>query len=105
MKESCKPYTAFVCSEGLFAFNKMPFGMVNSGSTFCKMMRKLLDGLDGVDNFVDDVLDFSGTWEVHIGSLRLLFERLRQAHVTARPSKCKLGYTEMDFLGHVVGEG
>ena len=41
VRQECKPYTAFVCSEELFSFNRMPFGMVNSGSSFSKMMRKL----------------------------------------------------------------
>ena len=56
------------------------------------------------DNIVDDVLDYSNTWEDHIKSLKLLFQRMRTSHLTARPSKCKLGFTSMDFLGHVVGD-
>ena len=58
----------------------MPFGMVNSDATFCKMMRKLLNCLDEVDNFVDDISDFTETWEFHIECLRKLFERLRAAN-------------------------
>ena len=52
MKESSKPLTAFITSEKLFAL-KMPFGSVNSGVTFCRMMRVLLKG---TDNFVDDII-------------------------------------------------
>ena len=105
VKEECIPYTAFICSEGLFAFKRMPFGLVNSGATFCKMMRKLLKDLLGVDNYVDDILDHSGNWDTHILSLRELLERLRSAHLTARPSKCMLGFTKVCFMGHVVGSG
>jgi hypothetical protein len=105
VKDECVPYTAFVCSEGLFAFKRMPFGLVNSGATFCKMMRKLLKGLKHVENFVDDIIDHTKGWEDHIQSLRELFERLRTAHLTARPSKCYFGYSNVTFLGHVVGQG
>ena len=35
MKESSKPYTAFVTSEGLFAFKRRSFGLVNSGASLC----------------------------------------------------------------------
>lgn len=105
VKDECVPYTAFVCSEGLFAFKRMPFGMVNSGQTFCKMMRKLLKGLVDIDNFVDDIIDHTEGWEIHLQSLRELFQRLRDANLTARPSKCFLGYAKISFLGHVVGKG
>ena len=42
--EEKKDYTTFVSSRGLMRFRVMPFGMVNSGSTYNRMIRKLLDG-------------------------------------------------------------
>src|SRR5688572_17535504 len=56
VREQDKPKTAFVTSQGLFQFTRLPFGMVNSGASYSRMMRKLLHGLKHVDNFVDDVL-------------------------------------------------
>jgi hypothetical protein len=47
--------TAFSTTEGKYQFRKMAFGMVNSGVTFNKIMRKLLSGVNGYDNYVDDV--------------------------------------------------
>jgi hypothetical protein len=105
VKDECVPFTAFICSEGLFAFKRMPFGLVNSGATFCKMMRKLLHGLESVENFVDDIIDYTKDWNHHVSSLQELFERLRAAHLTARPSKCYFGYSSLCFLGHLVGQG
>jgi len=43
MEEKSKDYTTFVSSCGLMRFRVMPFGMVNSGSTYNRMIRKLLD--------------------------------------------------------------
>ena len=42
MQEDSEDYTTFVCSRGLMRFKVMPFGMVNSGSTYNQMIRKLL---------------------------------------------------------------
>jgi len=42
MQEESKGYTTFVCSRGLMRFRVMPFGMVNSGSTYNSMTRKLV---------------------------------------------------------------
>ena len=105
MKENSKSLTAFVTPEGLFSFNKMPFGLVNSGATFCRMMRILLKGLKDTDNFVDDIIIHTETWVSHMIALEALLIRLRQAKLTARPSKCVVAVKNVSFLGHLIGEG
>lgn len=106
VNKECRKYTAFSCSEkGLYQFLRLPFGMINSGASFCRMMRKLLSGMKDIDNFVDDIIIFSESWRSHILVLKELFSRLRKANLTARPSKCMVGHFRLEFLGHVVGEG
>ena len=97
--------TAFSTNSGCYQFRKMPFGMVNSGATFNRMMRKLLDGCKHEDNYVDDVLGHTITWEEHLGMLRDVFSRLQVAKLTVRPTKCMIGYSNISFTGHVVGNG
>ena len=98
---SSKPLTAFVTSEGLFVFNKMPFWFVNSGATFCRMMRILLKGLEDLNNFLDENTE---TWSGHIKALKSLPARLREK-LTARPTKCIAVVKSVAFLGHVIGGG
>ena len=105
MKSSSKIFTAFVTSEGLFCFKKMPFGLVNSGATFCRMMRKLLYGLTNTDNFVDDIIVHTETWRAHMECLQALFKRLQEAKLTARPTKCVIAVRSVSFLGHIIGDG
>lgn len=83
----------------------MPFGLVNAAVSFSRIMRKLLDGLNGALNYIDDILLFSTTWEQHLKTLTELFVRLRAANLTARPRKCYIGHNSVEFLGHVVGQG
>ena len=83
-----RKYTAFVTPDGLYQFVRMPFGLVNSGATFNRLMRRLLEKLDGVDNYVDDVLAHTPEWDGHIDKLRETFTRIRNAGLTVRPSKC-----------------
>ena len=47
MKDEDKEKTAFSSSLGLLQFRCMPFGLVNAGATYSRMMRNLVDGLDG----------------------------------------------------------
>ena len=100
-----KQKTAFSSSQGLFQFRRMPFGLVNAGATYGRMMRRLLDGLPDVDNYVDDVIVHSSTWKSHLGTLRALFARVRQASLAVKPFKCHVGCLQVDFVGHQVGSG
>ena len=105
VKDSSRHLTALITSEGLYSFKKMPFGLVNEGATFCRMMRSLLRDLDETDNFVDGILVHTEPFTNHIKVLGQLLERLRKAKLTARPTKCVVAVTKVEFLGHVLGEG
>ena len=103
--ERSKPLTAFETPRGLFQFRTTPFGLVNSGTTFCRLMRIILSNLPNVDSFVDDMWIFTETWKDHMTSLRQVLDRLRSAKLTANPSKCMIGYDSIECLGHnIVGQ-
>ena len=36
---------------------------------------------------------------------RELFDKVRAANLTLRPSKCQIGFYFIDYLGHVIGKG
>jgi hypothetical protein len=97
--------TAFVTHNGNYHFKKMPFGMINATATFTRMMRKLLDKLANVDNYVDDVLEHTILWRQHMVILAELFQRISQANLTIRPTKCFFGFTNVSFIGHTVSDG
>ena len=105
MKIEDKERTAFCAPEGLFHFKVMPFGLVNAGASYGRMMRRLLDGLSRVNNYVDDVLVHTETWEEHIVALRVLFVRVRGYGLTVKPSKCCMAFESLDFVGHKIGQG
>ncbi|XP_052237779.1 uncharacterized protein LOC127849097 [Dreissena polymorpha] len=105
MSEDSQQYTAFITEFGLFQFKRMPFGLVNSGATFTKLMRHVLEGLPTTDSFVDDIITHSKEFEGHLRDVREVLERLRDAKLTIKPSKCMLGYTHVEFLGQELGEG
>ena len=83
----------------------MSFGLVNSGMRMRRAVRKLLDGMDNVVDYIDDLLAHTRTWEEHVQTLKELFKRLKAANLVARPPKCVFGATQVDFLGHCLGQG
>ena len=55
--------TALVTPDGQYEFMRMPFGMVNSGATLVRGLRKILEGMPGVGSYVDDIVIYSDSWE------------------------------------------
>ena len=90
--ELTKPLTSFITPDGLFQFTVMPFGLVNVPATFSRIMRKLLQGMNCVVNYIDDILVHTASWEQHVQILTELFRRLRPANLTVGPSKCFIGH-------------
>ena len=97
--------TAFMTMGKHYEFLRMPFGMVNSGMTMSRAVRRLLDGMDDVVDYRDDLLVPTKTWEEYLQVLQELFKRLKAANLVARPTKCELGATQVDFPGHRLGSG
>ena len=102
MEESSKDCTSFITPRGLMRFRVMPFGMVNAGSTYNRMVRKLLEGSQNLESYVDDIIGYSQNWAYHLQILRDFCERVRRATLSLKPSKCKIGYDTVDFLGHTL---
>lgn len=71
-----------------------------------RLMDQVLKGADKYANaYFDDTSVFSSTWTQHLADMRDVFERVKLANLTIRPSKCFVGFQEVPLLGHVVGNG
>lgn len=98
--------TAFSTSLGLFEFTVMPFGAVNSPSTFERLMEDVLRGLQWVECllYMDDIIVPGSSFEVCITRLEHVFERLLQANLKLKASKCIFFQKRVKFLGHIISE-
>ena len=54
--------TFFVTIGQHYEYLRMPFGIVHSGMTMTRAVRKLLDGMDNVVDYIDDLLVHTRTW-------------------------------------------
>ena len=100
------PKTAFSTPWGKFQFTRMPFGLSNAPATFQHLMHVALAGLESFCNaYMDDIIIFSDSWKEHLEHIQLVVEKLRQAGLRAKPSKCCWGIAFLSYLGHVAGKG
>ena len=100
MSDDSKQYTAFTTHQGLYEWNVMPFGLVNSTATFTKMMRRILPPHPNIVHYVDDICIFSEDWDKHCELSEYIFNILKNHNLTVSPEKMKIGHSEIEFLGH-----
>ena len=98
--------TAFVTHCGSYQFNVMPFGLVNVPSTFQRLMEKVMSGLmpEKCLTYIDDILVVGTNFSEHLSNLEAVFERLREASLKLKSTKCKLIQREVTYLGYRVSE-
>jgi hypothetical protein len=96
--------TAFISHCGLFEFKVMPFGLTNAPATFQRYMDAAFAGLKWICCliYLDDVIIFSKDFVEHIEHLKQVFERIRQANLKIKGTKCTFFKTELVYLGHLI---
>lgn len=108
MHQDSIPKTAFTCHLGLFEFVRMPFGLTNAPAIFQRSMNKILSGLVGriCMVYIDDIVVYSKNEREHAHHLEQVLQRLREAGLQLKPSKCHFCLTQIELLGYrVSGEG
>ena len=106
MSDEHRHKTAFNTKYGLYQFKVMPFGLCNAPGTFERLMETVLRGMqwERAVLYLDDIIIFSQTVDEHLKRLQEVFERLKQANLTLKPSKCHFFQQEVEFLGHIVNQ-
>ena len=95
--------TTFITPHGRYCFTRLPFGISSASEFFQKRFSKVLDGVEGAVNHVDDVLVWGRTQEEHDRRLRETLNRLKGANITLN-HKCEISRSQVKFLGHIIGE-
>ena len=107
MDEERIPYMAFTVGPlGFYECVRMPFRLTNAPATFQHLMESCLGDyhLKYCIIYLDDIIIFSKTLEEHIKQLRKVFEKLDEAGLRLKPSKCEFFKDWLEYLGHIVSK-
>ncbi|CAG2186270.1 Retrovirus-related Pol polyprotein from transposon 17.6,Retrovirus-related Pol polyprotein from transposon 412,Retrovirus-related Pol polyprotein from transposon 297 [Mytilus edulis] len=104
-KES-RPKSAFITHDNLYQFKRMPFGITNASFSFQMAMNQILRGLTWKHClvYIDDIIVWSENFEQHIKHLGQVFDRLQEANMTIKPTKCEFAKSEVLYLGHIFSD-
>ena len=100
MQRHSQQKTAFATHNGLYEFLTMPFGLVNSGASFQRLMSHILRGLEYrfALIYIDDIIIFSKSVDEHLVHLNKVFRRLRDANVKLNPKRCSFVKQRVTWL-------
>lgn len=89
---------------GLFMFIVMSFDLCNEPSTFTTLINTIFR--EEIDKFViiyiDDILVYSDSLEIHIEHLRQVFKKLRRHQLYENIDKSEFEFEQINFLDHLM---
>ena len=106
LEESSREFTGFtIPGKGQAMWLVMFFGPKGAVTHFQKVMERVVGDISFsivIVIYVDNLLLGSKTIEQHIYELNVLIHALTKAGMKLKPSKCKIGYSAIQFMGAIV---
>jgi hypothetical protein len=104
LTERSKSLTAFATDWNLYEYTRVPFGIATGAQVLTRLLDQVFSDVKFkfVFHYLDDLVIYSDSFEEHIGHLREVFRRLRNAGLTVNPAKVKFATTHLFFLGHII---
>lgn len=102
-----KACTAFACSEGVFQFRRMPYGLINSAEAFQSFIHRedvlpIELRMRCVANYIDDLIIYSKSKKQHLADVNEVLSRLEACGLRVKPSKCNFMRETVSFLGFII---
>ncbi|XP_074371492.1 uncharacterized protein LOC141712443 [Apium graveolens] len=97
-------HASFITDRGLYCYIGMPFGLINVGATYQRLVKMMFKDQIGrtMEVYVDDMLVKSEVVSDHIKHLMEMFNILRRFRMKLNPQKCVFGVESGKFLGFIV---
>jgi len=106
LEPSSRKYTSFgVPGKGSFEFRRSAQGLVNSSSSFQRLLDHITRDLPYVRTYIDDIVVFSQSEQEHVRHVATLLQTLQRHGLKCNPEKIQLAAGEVDYLGYRIAPG
>ena len=102
LSEESKLLTTFITPWGRFCFERLLYGILTGSEQFQKVMMEKLEGLEGVECQIDDILVHAENQDQHDQRLHAVLKRLSDSNITLNLEKCEFSKTTVKVLDNVV---
>jgi len=102
LDEESKKYLVINTHKGLFAYNRLPYGVSSAPGIFQRVMENLLQGIPYTVVRVDDVLVSGRNDAAHLQNLKEIFRRLTEANLRLNREKCTFMASEVTYCGLII---
>ena len=88
--------------QGLYRYKRLPFGLSSAPAVFQKIVEKVIQGIPGTANYLDDIIVTGATEKEHLNNLQITLGKLKESGFRLRMDKCKFFQDTVEYLGHVI---
>lgn len=88
--------------RGIYKLHRLPFGTKPASAIFQRTVEKILQGIKGTINFMDDIVVTGKDRKEHLENLRAVFDRLQKAGLKLNLKKCKFFQSQIKYVGHII---
>ena len=96
--------TTFLTPFGRYRFKRLPMGINVAPEIYQRKMCELLEGIEGVLIFMDDIVVHGKSLEEHNNILEEVLKRIRESGLKLNKEKCEFSKNKLEFLGHEISE-
>ena len=101
LEEDSRKYLTVTTHRGLYQYTRLPFGAASAPAIFQAAMEQVLQGLDGVVCFLDDMLISGKTESEHLERLDAVLQRLEQNGLRLKLTKCEFMKPSVQYVGYI----
>ena len=102
IQEESMPLTTFITPFGRFCFQRVPMGISLGPECFQTKMKETLEGLEGCEAIMDDIIVYGRTEEEHDQRLKAVLRRIEESGLKLNKEKCFFKKREVKFFGHII---
>ena len=103
LDKNSRELTTFTWENIQYRYTVCPFGFKTIPANFQSIMHWLFrNKQEFVRVYLDDVIVYSSTLDVHFEHVKESMEILTQVNLMINLEKCKFGYRELEILGYLI---